>query len=163
MKPVVAILACLFLLTAGCGDDTGDTPMRTSVSDVQEELRRRRPDQQAVVEGNTAFALDLYAKLSRQPGNLFVSPCSISLALGMTYAGARGETEQQMAKVLHFELSQDRLDPALGALAKALTPAGTGGPRLAIANRLWGAEGCRFRDTFLAGVRRITVDQGGAY
>ncbi len=132
--------------------------MRTSASDVQEELRRRRPDQQAVVEGNTAFALGLYAKLSRQPGNLFVSPCSISLALGMTYAGARGETEQQMAKVLHFELSQDRLHPALGALAKALAPTDTGGPRLAIANRLWGVEGCRFRDAFLA----ITRNSYGA-
>jgi serpin B len=158
MKPAPAILACLFLLTAGCGDDTGDAPMRTAPVDVREELRSRRTDPQIVVEGNTAFALDLYAKLSQQPGNLFVSPCSISLALGMTYAGARGETEQQMARVLHFELSQNRLHPALGALATALTPTGTGGPRLAIANRLWGREGYRFRDTFLA----ITRDQYGA-
>jgi serpin B len=158
MKPAPAILACLFLLTAGCGDPAGDTSMQTAPVDVREELRSRRTDPQIVVEGNTAFALDLYAKLSQRPGNLFVSPSSISLALGMTYAGARGETEQQMAKVLHFELSQDRLHPALGALAKALTPADATGPRLAIANRLWGVEGYSFRDAFLA----VTRDSYGA-
>jgi len=132
--------------------------MRTAPVDVREELRSRRTDPQIMVEGNTAFALDLYQRLRQQPGNLFLSPCSISLALGMTYAGARGETEQQMAKVLHFELSQDRLHPALGALAKALTPADPTGPRLAIANRLWGVEGYSFRDAFLA----ITRDSYGA-
>ena len=45
-----------------------------------------------VVEGNNAFALELYAKLSGEEGNLFLSPYSISTALAMTYAGARGET-----------------------------------------------------------------------
>ena len=157
MKPAPAILACLFL-TAGCGDPAGDTPMRTAPVDVREELRSRRTDPQIVVEGNTAFALDLYAKLRQRPGNLFLSPNSISLALGMTYAGARGETEQQLARVLHFELSQDRLHPALAALTRALRPAGTGGPQLAIANRLWGREDYQFRNTFLA----ITRDQYGA-
>ena len=34
----------------------------------------------------------------------------------MTYAGARGETAEQMAKVLHFRLPQEKLHPAFGAL-----------------------------------------------
>ena len=34
----------------------------------------------AVTDANTAFALDLYAKLRTQPGNLFCSPFSISAA-----------------------------------------------------------------------------------
>ena len=42
-------------------------------------------------------------------GNLFYSPYSISLALAMTYGGARGETERQMADTLHFQLPQERL------------------------------------------------------
>ena len=56
----------------------------------------------SVVEGNSQFAVDLYGKLRNQPGNLFFSPSSISTALAMTYAGARGETAEQMARVLHF-------------------------------------------------------------
>jgi serpin B len=157
MKPALAILPCL-VLTGGCSDQAGDTPMRTAPPHVQEEVRKRQTDQQIVVEGNTAFALDLYARLRQRPGNLFLSPSSISLALGMTYAGARGETEQQMARVLHFELSQERLHPALAALAKVLVAKGQDGPQLAIANRLWGRGGYRFRNAFLA----VTRDHYGA-
>ena len=48
-----------------------------------------------LVAGNSAFAFDLYHMLRQEgEGNLFYSPASISLALAMTYAGARGETEE---------------------------------------------------------------------
>jgi serine protease inhibitor len=38
----------------------------------------------------------------------------------MTYAGARGETERQMADTLHFTLPQERLHRAFNALDAAL-------------------------------------------
>ena len=60
-----------------------------------------RPDLNPLVQGNTAFALELYAQLDRS-GNLFMSPYSISSALAMTYAGAREGTATEMEKVLHF-------------------------------------------------------------
>ena len=66
-------------------------------------------DAQTLVDGNNAFALDLYRRLSEKDGNIVFSPYSISTALAMTYAGARGETAEQMAKVLHFTLPEDRL------------------------------------------------------
>ncbi|MGA2538464.1 MAG: serpin family protein, partial [Terracidiphilus sp.] len=74
------------------------------------------PAQSALVEGNNAFALDLYAQLRKQDGNLFFSPESVSTALAMAYAGARGETAAQMATTLHFTLPPDKLHPAMGAL-----------------------------------------------
>ncbi len=40
-------------------------------------------DAQAVVEGNSRFALELYARLRGSEGNLFFSPYSISAALGV--------------------------------------------------------------------------------
>ena len=61
-----------------------------------------KTDVAAVVKGNDAFAFDLYAKLREKDGNLFFSPESISTALAMTYAGARGETAEEMAKTLHY-------------------------------------------------------------
>src|SRR5436190_22725842 len=67
-----------------------------------------------VVEGNTAFALDLYAQLKAITGNLFFSPYSISTCLAMTYAGARGNTEKQMAQVLHFTQTQAQLHSIFG-------------------------------------------------
>jgi hypothetical protein len=53
------------------------------------------PGVKSTVDGNTAFALDLYQKLKDRPGNLFFSPYSISTSLAMTYAGARGQTESE--------------------------------------------------------------------
>ena len=71
--------------------------------------------------GNTAFALDLYEVIAGSEENLFYSPYSISLALAMTYSGARGATERQMAETLRFSLPRDRLHPAFNALDLALT------------------------------------------
>jgi serpin B len=108
------------------------------------------PDLPAVVQGNTSFALDLFATLrSAHPGNLFFSPDSLAPALAMTYAGARGQTRAQMAAVLHFDLPEDRLRPAFAALARTLTEEGQAGYRLHVANRLWGQEGCHFLREFL--------------
>jgi serpin B len=68
-------------------------------------------EQASLVEGNSAFAFELYQALKEEDGNLFYSPYSISLALAMTYAGARGETAEQMADTLQFLLDQDKLHP----------------------------------------------------
>jgi len=109
-----------------------------------------------LVNGNTAFAFDLYRVLKEGDGNLFYSPYSISLALAMTHAGARGETEQQMADTLHFILSQDRLPPAFNGLDLELARRGEGaegkdeeGFRLNIVNAIWGQEGYGFLSEFL--------------
>jgi len=103
-----------------------------------------------VAEPNNAFAVDLYAKLKDAEGNLFFSPLSISTALAMTYAGARGDTAAQMAQVLHFDLPQDRLHSAQGALmAKLQAQKKDRGYQLSIANALWGQKGRQFLPEFL--------------
>ena len=108
-------------------------------------------DVATVVGGNNRFALDLYARLrTEQSGNLFFSPSSISTALAMTYAGARGDTESEMAKVLHFTLPQDKLHPGFASLNKTLDGNGEKrGYRLHGANRLWGQQGYGFLPEFL--------------
>jgi len=101
--------------------------------------RAQNMDLATLVEGNTQFALDLYGQLAQKPGNKFFSPYSISTALGMTYAGARGQTAKEMAHTLHFALENDRLHPAFGELIHQLQ-----GPnkkrefQLTTANSLWG-------------------------
>ena len=95
------------------------------------------PLPRGLVEGNTAFALDLYARLRAQPGNFFFSPASISTALALTWAGARGETAAQMKRTLRFTLPPKQLHAAFGSLLARLESSGEGGPEVAIANRLW--------------------------
>jgi len=107
-------------------------------------------DRNTVVSGNTEFALDLYARLCTEEGNLFISPYSISTALAMTYAGARGDTAAQMADVLHFSLDQERLHPACAALASSVKAAGDGQScTLHLANALWGQQSYGFLDEFI--------------
>ena len=106
----------------------------------------------ALVAGNTGFAFDLYQALRRAEGNLFFSPYSISSALSMTYAGARGTTEAQMAAVLR-SLPQAEQHPAMNALDLSLLPDEPGDGveafELRIANALWGQRGYGFLQGFL--------------
>lgn len=110
-------------------------------------------DRAALVDANTQLACDLYEKvrLGNEGRNLFFSPFSISTALAMTYSGAAGETERQMAAALHFTLPQQQLHPAFSALLDDLN--GAKGYELAIANRLWGQKNYPFRKEFLAGIK----------
>ena len=112
-------------------------------------LEEVAPDSKAsVVEGNNAFGYDLYHQLRSQKGNLFFSPYSISTALSMTYAGARGQTAQEMAHVLHLMPEQDKLHPALAAVIAGLAGKNDG-VRLDVANALWGQKGQPFVADFL--------------
>jgi len=132
-----------------------------------EELKSDKPydtspdvsatDLETQVEGNIEFALDLYKQLNQEnDGNLFYSPYSLSLALAMTYAGAEGETEQQMAEVLHFILEDEDLHAAFNKLALELASRGEGaegkddeGFRLNIVNAIWGQQDYEFLSQFL--------------
>lgn len=112
----------------------------------------KKSDVPTIVKGNNEFAFDLYAKLaSEQKGkNLFFSPYSVSTALAMTYAGARGDTEKEMAKTLRFSLGQEKLHPAFRELRADLD--GGGKKRryeLVTANALWGHKGHKFLPAFL--------------
>ena len=122
--------------------------------------------QHGVVMGNNKFALELYNKLAGQQGNLFLSPYSISTALAMVYAGAKGQTEEQMAKALEFPISADSNNNELkshsiahfhytfGEIIKQLNASGEkGGYELTVANALWGQKDYKFLPDFLTLVK----------
>ncbi|UCE99594.1 MAG: serpin family protein [Planctomycetota bacterium] len=143
MRALKCVLVLFVIVLTASDDWAGNDP---NVS--------RQTDKQMIVEGNNRFALDLYEKLQKQEGNLFFSPFSISTALAMTYAGARGETEKQMSKLLHFSLSGEKVHSTFGALLKDLNARGEkGGYELTVANALWGQRGYGFLKEFLGLVK----------
>ena len=113
------------------------------------------PNQQTAVAGNNKFALELYGKLENQQGNLFLSPYSISTALAMTSAGARGQTEKQMAEALCFApMKSEQFHKTFGEIIRQLNSAGEkGGYELVVANALWGQKDYKFLPEFLTLVR----------
>lgn len=151
-----------FVLTAGCGltpDGRGDTGSEQLAANVERLPADRAEVEEvsALVDGNTAFALDLYHQLQEEEGNLFYSPFSVSLALGMTYAGARGDTAEEMQATLHFPGPEESvhagfnaLDQYLEGLADQDLPEESGEAfQLHIANQLWGQVDYSFLESFL--------------
>lgn len=109
-------------------------------------------DVAAVVKGNNTFAFDLYAAVTPEKGNLFLSPYSISSALAMTYAGARGQTAAQMKKTLHFDLADIKLNSGFSELMKTFN-ASDKKYQLSVANALWGQRGTKFYPDFVRTVK----------
>ncbi|MCL2829736.1 MAG: serpin family protein [Betaproteobacteria bacterium] len=96
------------------------------------------PSTETAEAGINAFACDLYAQLKKQGGNLFFSPLSISYALAVTGAGARGETLAQMERVLHAPLGKQHDHAAFSKLMQRLNTAQSDEQvRMVIANSLW--------------------------
>jgi len=89
---------------------------------------------------NNAFAFNLYT-LADEPGkNLFYSPHSITSALSMVYGGAQGNTADQMAKALSFDLPAEEQHQAYLALQQSLNAIGAEGKaELNVANALFGS------------------------
>jgi serpin B len=153
---LVWLPCCLALLLSGCGAPAAGGELAKSNQARETSPSVGTADSGALAAGNTAFALGLYQQLRGEEDNLFFSPYSISVALAMAYAGARGETERQMADALHYTLPQDTLHPAFNALDLELASRGGGARgrhgepfRLHIANALWGQTGYSFLPDFL--------------
>jgi serpin B len=151
------------------------TTTMAGLQPVEQANAKEKTDKQLVVAGNNEFAFELYSKLRSSKGNLFFSPYSISTALALTYSGARGQTESQMAGVLHFpvitksgtELSkQSKLIPdrkqfasVFAEIIKDLNSRGEkGGYQLNVANALWGQKDYGFLEQYL---EQIETNYGG--
>lgn len=128
----------------------GET-VRDSNPEVNEEAL------QSLVDGGNTFAFDTFHQLRQGEGDLFFSPFSISQALGMTFAGARNDTEAQMQTVMHFDLGQE-IHPAMNRLDLELASRAEGGeewergerPVLNIANSIWAQQNYELLATFVA-------------
>lgn len=112
------------------------------------------PEIQTLADGNNDFGITLYKRLAEKEGNVFFSPYSISNALAMTYAGARGNTAAEMKTTLRFNLGDDRLHPAFAKLIASLhdVKKEKGEPeplQMVVANRHFGQQNFGFLPDFL--------------
>lgn len=161
MKKLILGIMTILIMASAC------SPISPASSNlIQSNLKREinpvvEPAQlQALVEGNTNFAIDFYHQVNAEEGNLVFSPLSLSLALSMTLSGARGITCEEMLQALSLELLGDDLHPAFNDLLlqieaseKAKLEQTEGSPfKLNIANSIWGQQGADFEPVFLDGL-----------
>lgn len=96
------------------------------------------------VNGNNAFAFDLFQYLKSKKENILFSPYSISSAFAMTAIGAAGETKIEMDKVFHFFADSSALASAFSNLNSQLITTHENEqtlPMLFLANSLWVQKG----------------------
>jgi serpin B len=154
-RKLIAVLVMVLLLPlTACSQPAGGEVLKSDKERITSP-NVTQSEKALLIEGNSAFAFNLYQALKGKEGNLFYSPYSISLALAMTYAGARNETAAQMADTLQFMLGQGRLHPAFNWLDAELASRGEGagengeGFRLNIVNAIWGQKDYEFLSDFL--------------
>ena len=170
---------------AGCTESDSERPTEDGESNDPDPVGDRAParalavlddDQLQELVGETnGFAVDLHRRLlaDRADENLFSSPISASIALGMTYAGARGDTREQMRSALRYTV--DDLHETMGELQRRLDKRGAsssdpegeiggedgyeGRPfQLSIASSVWGQQGYPFAESY----RTTLAQQYGA-
>ena len=165
----VGVLLVVLITTGLIGCDltsivgVGESPIQVVQSSRPRDTSPDVPseDLDTLVAGNTDFSLALYRALTGEAENLFYSPLSMSLALAMTYGGARGETATAMAEAMRFTLPSERLHPAFNALDLSLGNRG-GDPEefeLHIANATWGQQNYEFLESYL---ELLAVNYGAA-
>jgi len=122
----------------------------STTGSMKTEEPRAEPAE-TVATGANRFALDFYGQVRTREGNLFCSPYSVSTALAMTYAGARGRTAGQMADVLHLPDDRAAVRDGYRRLTDKVNEAGRTEDdcRIEVANALWGQQGYEFLAEFL--------------
>lgn len=110
------------------------------------------PKSSEIVVQNNKFVLDLLKKIAQNPGadNYMISPVSASLALGMVYNGANGETATAFENTLGYPLaSPEEINTVNQALLSHLTDTPKGSI-LEIANSLWIRDEFSVKEEFIS-------------
>ena len=191
---VALALSLVSVACTGCDDGETKTPVMTtpdtpipgaedaSWETLRSELKRdtapevSADDMAALAQGNHELTLALYKNTIDGDANQMISGFSVRQAFGMLYAGARGDTESEIANVMSFAADQNAFHKAYNALDLALASrndpgAPAAGPeqpavepiQLYNGNRLWMRNDMQVKDTYLdllavnygAGVERL--------
>lgn len=133
MKKVsLLVIACL--VTSFSCRDTG-----TSSSGDRIPMRPLTSVEQSLVSADNTFGFNLLASVNKTEGgkDVFVSPVSVSVALGMTLNGANAATRDSMAKVLGFAgLTQTDINAGYRSLIDLLRGIDPN-VKFQIANSIW--------------------------
>ena len=129
----IVLLSIITITFAGCDGSVGP------IGDLPRELSIAESN---LIDADNRFAFKLFQEVNRFEGdtNVFISPLSVAMALGMTLNGADGTTEQAMLETLELAgLSRDAVNEAYRTLIDLLRNLDPNVEFL-IANSIWHAQ-----------------------
>ncbi|MFH1051287.1 MAG: serpin family protein [bacterium] len=145
MKKILSLF--LLILIVCCFIECTDS----SAPVVKNPPRELSISEKAIVSSSQNFGLNLFREVNKEEGNnnVFISPLSVSMALGMTYNGADGITREEMQKTLEFiGLSDKEINESYKNLINLLR--GLDDKVIfQIANSIWYRLGWQFEEDFL--------------
>ncbi len=151
-RPLVNVLGAVLLLSA-CSSPAEPQ----EVQPIESLPRQLTADERALADAGEAFAFDFLGEIARgedPTANIFVSPLSASMALGMALAGAEAGTFEAMREALRLGgLGREAIGVSyrsLMDLLSGLDPA----VRLEIGNSVWHREGFALEDAYVSEVER---------
>jgi len=139
MKKISITALCVFLLGCELSKDSKKNPVNTNQTvDITALLARETEIVNKLPKSSNSLAFDIYKDLSSEK-NITFSPLSISLALAMTYAGSRADTETAMKKVLYYGDNNLDFHKSYGEFANLLAckDRSTNNTVFKISNGLW--------------------------
>jgi serpin B len=159
------ICTALFPLFAAC-NTTGNSELNADRSRRGTNNSTSSTDASAMVNGMNDTAFRLYGTMTTDKEyaskNLFISPTSVSVALGMTYLGARTTTENEMAKALAIPGTNDAVGPMYQSVLAGLKgKKDQDGYELAVANKIWTQEGFGFKSEFKDATKKFFNSEVG--
>ena len=140
-KPFAVIMLLLGILA--CGSCSGP-------SEPVSNIRELTPVEKELLLTSDAFGLKLFREVVRldTAPNTFISPLSVSIALGMTANGAAGTTLEAMRQTLaQGGLSEEDANAAYRSLLEYL-PQADPKVQFDVANSIWYRQEWTFKETF---------------
>ena len=142
-----ALGLALLLALPACESLTGPGSARKPLTALPRELSAA---ERSVISGSNQFAFGLLREVARADtaSNVFLSPLSASMALGMTMNGARGTTQDEMRSTLGFgTLPMADVNASYRSLIDLLRGLDRG-VEMKIGNSIWGRQGYPFEESF---------------
>ncbi|MCI0493571.1 serpin family protein [candidate division KSB1 bacterium] len=142
-KSISLVMLVATYLTFNCSDHTNAPQDRTpkELKGVQKEL----------IQADNKFGFKLFEKIVavEQDKNVFISPLSVSMALGMTLNGANGTTREAMEETLELAgLTQEEINNSYKNLMEFLYSLDPD-VQFQLANSIWYRLGYTFEQDFI--------------
>ena len=143
------------MILSGCANGSG-----ASLTTKADDSKSTPEGVNKIIKSNNQFAFDLYLKLKDVPeyneSNIFFSPYSISVALGMTYEGAKGETAEEIQSVFYFPEDKNIRQPSFAKIYNQINKVDEK-YELHTANALWAQKDYKFLEEYINTIEKYYV------